>query len=59
VKRTQDDKWKLNLAAAKVFHTREGHLVVPRKHVEHLAGARGGPGGVQGGTGGREVVRVK
>lgn len=36
VKRTQEDKWALNLRAARQFHAREGHLNVPRKHVEHL-----------------------
>ncbi|MFF4161420.1 Helicase associated domain protein [Streptomyces sp. NPDC001678] len=36
VKRTQEDKWALNLAAARQYHAREGHLNVPRKHVEHL-----------------------
>ncbi|MFB7852649.1 helicase [Streptomyces sp. NPDC056053] len=36
VKRTQDAKWAANLAAARQFHAREGHLRVPRKHVEHL-----------------------
>ncbi|WP_406100921.1 helicase associated domain-containing protein [Streptomyces sp. NBC_01003] len=34
VRRTRDDKWMLNLAAARRFHAREGHLNVPRKHVE-------------------------
>ncbi|MFF4407320.1 Helicase associated domain protein [Streptomyces sp. NPDC001404] len=34
VKRTQGDKWALNLRAARQFHAREGHLNVPRKHVE-------------------------
>ncbi|WP_329564952.1 DEAD/DEAH box helicase [Streptomyces sp. NBC_01361] len=34
VRRTQDDKWMLNLAAARRFHVREGHLQVPRKHTE-------------------------
>ncbi|MFG2525820.1 helicase associated domain-containing protein [Streptomyces sp. NPDC048527] len=34
VRRTQDDKWVLNLAAARRFHAREGHLNVPRKHTE-------------------------
>ncbi|MFF1918587.1 hypothetical protein ACFVYE_45195 [Streptomyces sp. NPDC058239] len=33
VKRTQDAKLALNLAAAQQFHAREGHLRVPRKHV--------------------------
>ncbi len=36
VKRTQEDKWALNLRAARQFHAREGHLNVPRKHVEQL-----------------------
>ncbi|MFF3787487.1 helicase associated domain-containing protein [Streptomyces sp. NPDC001933] len=36
VKRTQDDMWAVNLAAARQFHAREGHLRVPRKHVEEL-----------------------
>ncbi|WP_329580875.1 helicase associated domain-containing protein [Streptomyces sp. NBC_01361] len=34
VRRTRDDKWMLNLAAARRFHAREGHLQVPRKHTE-------------------------
>jgi hypothetical protein len=34
VRRTQDDKWMLNMAAARRFHAREGHLNVPRKHTE-------------------------
>ncbi|MFI6645955.1 helicase associated domain-containing protein [Streptomyces sp. NPDC050504] len=37
VQRTQDDKWAVNMAAARQFHGREGHLRVPRKHVEQLA----------------------
>jgi hypothetical protein len=32
----QADKWALNLAAAKQFYQREGHLRVPRKHVETI-----------------------
>ncbi|WP_406156442.1 helicase associated domain-containing protein [Streptomyces sp. NBC_01005] len=35
VKQTQDTKWAPNLAATRQFHAREGHLRVPRKHVEH------------------------
>jgi hypothetical protein len=38
VRRTQDDMWAVNLCAARQFHAREGHLRVPRKHVEHLEG---------------------
>jgi len=36
VRRTQDDKWALNLAAARQYHAREGHLTVPRQHLEQL-----------------------
>lgn len=38
VKRTQADKWALNMEAARQFHAREGHLNVPRKHLEQLDG---------------------
>ncbi|MFE2937346.1 Helicase associated domain protein [Streptomyces sp. NPDC059278] len=60
VKRTQDDMWALNLRAAQQYHAREGHLRVPRKHIEHLEGTTqgtAGPGGHQAGT--DEVVIVK
>ncbi|MEU5239432.1 Helicase associated domain protein [Streptomyces lydicus] len=33
-RRTQADKWAMNYQAAKQFYEREGHLKVPRKHVE-------------------------
>ncbi|MDG4859640.1 Helicase associated domain protein [Streptomyces sp. T-3] len=36
VKRTQDTKWALNLAAARQYRAREGHLNVPRKHIERM-----------------------
>ncbi|MGW5658367.1 Helicase associated domain protein [Streptomyces humi] len=32
--RSQDARWAANLAAARQFHAREGHLQVPRQHVE-------------------------
>ncbi|WP_059048316.1 helicase associated domain-containing protein, partial [Streptomyces acidiscabies] len=35
-RRTQADKWAANLAAAKQYYQREGHLRVPRKHVETI-----------------------
>ncbi|WP_326743434.1 DEAD/DEAH box helicase [Streptomyces sp. NBC_01768] len=35
-RRTQADKWALNYEAAKQFCEREGHLRVPRKHVERI-----------------------
>ncbi|WP_331734559.1 MULTISPECIES: helicase associated domain-containing protein [unclassified Streptomyces] len=44
VKRTQDAKWALNLAAAQQFHAREGHLRVPRKHAEELETEDGSTG---------------
>ncbi|MFE5029973.1 helicase associated domain-containing protein [Streptomyces sp. NPDC056656] len=44
VRRTQDDKWMLNLAAARRFHAREGHLQVPRKHTETVPVEEAGRG---------------
>ncbi|MDQ0946618.1 superfamily II DNA or RNA helicase [Streptomyces phaeochromogenes] len=44
-RRTQADRWATHLAAARQFHTREGHLNVGRKHVEELTGEDG-----EGGT---------
>ncbi|MFF6786998.1 Helicase associated domain protein [Streptomyces sp. NPDC012510] len=37
-RRTQADKWDLNYSAAKQYYEREGHLRVPRKHVETIVG---------------------
>ncbi|MFI8234879.1 helicase associated domain-containing protein, partial [Streptomyces sp. NPDC085900] len=34
--RSQADRWETNLAAARQYHAREGHLQVPRKHVENV-----------------------
>ncbi|MFD5586724.1 Helicase associated domain protein [Streptomyces sp. NPDC127063] len=39
VRRSQDERWAANLAAARQFHAREGHLRVPRKHIEVVEGA--------------------
>ncbi|MGA5901165.1 Helicase associated domain protein [Streptomyces venetus] len=33
---SQADKWALNYTAAKQYYQREGHLQVPRKHVERI-----------------------
>ncbi|MFD3876211.1 hypothetical protein [Streptomyces sp. NPDC058623] len=33
---SQADKWAMHLAAAEQFFAREGHLTVPRKHVETI-----------------------
>ncbi|MFD7446610.1 Helicase associated domain protein [Streptomyces sp. NPDC059909] len=40
-RRTQADKWAMHLAAARQFYEREGHLRVPRKHIETIAVDRG------------------
>ncbi|MFE2078385.1 helicase associated domain-containing protein [Streptomyces misionensis] len=37
-RRTQADKWALNYQAAKQYYEREGHLRVPRKHIERIIG---------------------
>ncbi|RDD85047.1 DEAD/DEAH box helicase [Streptomyces parvulus] len=37
-RRTQADKWTMNYEAARQFYEREGHLQVPRKHVERTVG---------------------
>ncbi|WP_405573808.1 Helicase associated domain protein [Streptomyces phaeochromogenes] len=36
VRRSQDERWATNLAAARQFHAREGHLRPARKHVEMI-----------------------
>ncbi|MFF9490299.1 Helicase associated domain protein [Streptomyces sp. NPDC014676] len=43
-RRSQADKWALNLAAARQFYQREGHLRVPRKHTERIIGGNGNGG---------------
>ncbi|WP_331754117.1 helicase associated domain-containing protein [Streptomyces sp. NBC_00826] len=57
VKRTQDDMWALNLRAARQFHAREGHLRVPRKHVEQVE-TEAGLAGRQAGADGPVVVKL-
>ncbi|MFF8280673.1 helicase associated domain-containing protein [Streptomyces lateritius] len=37
-RRTQADKWAINYQAAKQYYEREGHLQVPRKHIERIIG---------------------
>ncbi|MGW1895756.1 Helicase associated domain protein [Streptomyces sp. NPDC002004] len=44
-RRTQADKWALNYAAARQYYQREGHLRVPRKHIETIVIASGDGGG--------------
>ncbi|MGX5215025.1 Helicase associated domain protein [Streptomyces violaceus] len=41
---SQADKWARNYTAARQFYEREGHLRVPRKHIETIAVASGGCG---------------
>ncbi|MFF6816228.1 Helicase associated domain protein [Streptomyces sp. NPDC012403] len=43
-RRSQADKWALNLAAATQYYQREGHLRVPRKHIERIIGGNGNGG---------------
>ncbi|MFJ6393910.1 Helicase associated domain protein [Streptomyces sp. NPDC091972] len=42
VRRSQDERWAMNLAAARQFHAREGHLRPARKHVETITTDGGG-----------------
>ncbi|MEU1660940.1 Helicase associated domain protein [Streptomyces griseofuscus] len=44
-RRTQADKWALNYQAAKQYYQREGHLQVPRKHIERITTGGNGSGG--------------
>jgi hypothetical protein len=44
-RRTQADKWTMNYQAAKQFYEREGHLRVPRKHIERIVIGDDGNGG--------------
>ncbi|WP_229868910.1 DEAD/DEAH box helicase, partial [Streptomyces griseoviridis] len=53
-RRTQADKWAMNYAAARQYYQREGHLRVPRKHVETIV-VGGGSGGSGEGQGVREL----
>ncbi|MFD8275955.1 helicase associated domain-containing protein [Streptomyces flaveolus] len=44
-RRTQADTWATNYQAARQFYEREGHLRVPRKHVERIIVDGHGSGG--------------
>ncbi|MFJ1887163.1 MULTISPECIES: helicase associated domain-containing protein [unclassified Streptomyces] len=57
MKQTQDTKWAANLAAARQFHARQGHLRVPRKHAEHLESAEA-VSGRQNGADGTVMVKL-
>lgn len=41
-RRSQADKWAMHLAAAQQYYQREGHLRVPRKHIETITTGEGG-----------------
>ncbi|WP_329404385.1 DEAD/DEAH box helicase [Streptomyces melanogenes] len=56
---TRDDKWALNLTAARQYHAREGHLNVPRKHIERLKRPEPGHGPTGPQAGGDGPVEVK
>uniref|UniRef100_UPI001E2CF390 DEAD/DEAH box helicase n=1 Tax=Streptomyces ruber TaxID=83378 RepID=UPI001E2CF390 len=43
-RRSQADKWAINLTAARQYYQREGHLRVPRKHIETIVLGSGGNG---------------
>ncbi|MGA5143438.1 helicase associated domain-containing protein [Streptomyces griseoincarnatus] len=45
---TQASKWAMNDAAAKQSYEREGHLRVPRKHIERIFGGDGKGGSGEG-----------
>ncbi|USQ89938.1 Helicase associated domain protein (plasmid) [Streptomyces phaeoluteigriseus] len=52
-RRTQADKWAMHYEAAQQYYKREGHLRVPRKHVERIAIDNGDNG--KSGGGEREI----
>ncbi|GAB2765451.1 DEAD/DEAH box helicase [Streptomyces bullii] len=58
-RRTQADKWTMNYAAARQFYDREGHLRVPRKHVETIIIRRTGDGNDDRDGEGQEEHQVK
>ncbi|OQD51680.1 helicase, partial [Streptomyces phaeoluteigriseus] len=58
-RRTQADKWALHYAAAQQYYQREGHLGVPRKHVERMAVDRGDDGCDGKSGGGQEEREIK
>ncbi|MFF0836736.1 Helicase associated domain protein [Streptomyces sp. NPDC003344] len=56
-RRSQADKWALNYEAARQFYEREGHLRVPRKHIERIAVGGGENRGRYGEDGGQREER--
>ncbi|WP_225102072.1 DEAD/DEAH box helicase [Streptomyces sp. CoH27] len=41
-RRAQSDRWAMNYTAARQYYEREGHLRVPRRHVERIVISNGG-----------------
>ncbi|MFH9829677.1 DEAD/DEAH box helicase [Streptomyces bobili] len=56
-RRSQVDKWAMNYAAAQQYYRREGHLQVPRKHIERIAIGDDGSGSGGSGSGKDHEVR--
>ncbi|MFJ6788262.1 DEAD/DEAH box helicase [Streptomyces angustmyceticus] len=54
---SQADRWAVHLAAARQYFEREGHLRVPRKHVETVTVGGDNGEGRQGGEGGEGQAR--
>ncbi|MFJ8036504.1 Helicase associated domain protein [Streptomyces sp. NPDC096032] len=54
-RRSQADKWAMHLTAATQYYQREGHLQVPRKHVERIVVS----GDASGNTGEGEVRELR
>ncbi|WP_425444731.1 helicase associated domain-containing protein [Streptomyces phaeoluteigriseus] len=54
---SQADKWAMNYAAAQQYYRREGHLRVPRQHIERIAVGHDGSGGSGSGSGKDHEVR--
>ncbi|MFI2511306.1 helicase associated domain-containing protein [Streptomyces sp. NPDC018972] len=55
-RRSQADKWAMNYEAARQFYEREGHLRVPRKHIERIP-VDSGDGSRDGESGGDQEER--
>ncbi|MET9503485.1 Helicase associated domain protein [Streptomyces sp. NPDC006622] len=54
---SQADKWAMHYAAARQYYEREGHLRVPRKHIERIVIGGDGDGSRDGESGAAQEVR--
>ncbi|MFC9951395.1 DEAD/DEAH box helicase [Streptomyces prasinus] len=57
-RRSQVDKWAMNYRAARQFFEREGHLRVPRKHIERITLGGGNDSRDDESGGGQEVREI-